>query len=521
MYYHFMHTRRHDDWQDDIPTIIDTRSVNNTNMPTALTVQRLRPAWLEARRRNRDHCRLYQLPEEMSAMILESANYSTRLVLRQTCSLFARLFSSRQPRASTDSVGPHSRFYSRLAMPIYKLPRNPRIVDAFLECIRRDHVGYCEECRKFRDADGGVAGLEETIGSFFGKPTRCAHCREKHPRILFSKKQRCNTLPGLRICLGAQGHVRLCEHTTAIRSWDHFNNHANAAALSAGSDLCHQCQHVGVPHHAPLLPLSEPPPYSNGPLFRVSRNSNLMRAWAIPIMRLRMDEVDEVGRQAHPATKDALTVGLVRNAEYMERMMCGHIAPTDPRLLLPFAPGQCACFDDAEGGLEDLPLHKATYHDHGAVHGEHLGHPRSDYDCCRCRSIWRPELCGQFLPDDVPAHLPTEADGARLHDAKVAWHARHRYACSYCPAVYSWAKGPDGTVYLQYVNETRSMWSATNLEWLKGLDPAWRAGVSGDQLQHVTWCRDRYCKTNLSWTDWLRPGRLPWPGYWYSPESPT
>ncbi|KAK1502735.1 hypothetical protein CABS01_09346 [Colletotrichum abscissum] len=67
-------------------------------------------------------------------------------------------------------------------------------------------------------------------------------CRRDHPSSLFSAKQR-QEEPNKRICIGREGHIRLCEHRTF--GWDEFV-HTSSTTNADTSITCNHPDHLGA-----------------------------------------------------------------------------------------------------------------------------------------------------------------------------------------------------------------------------------------------------------------------------------
>ncbi|ERS95253.1 hypothetical protein HMPREF1624_08465 [Sporothrix schenckii ATCC 58251] len=259
-------------------------------------------------------------------------------------------------------------------------------------------------------------------------------------------------------------------------------------------------------HRLHLLPTDASPCalYGVPPIFLVTPQREVLQCWAIPILQIQMHAADDGERVRMPPWKHDLIEGLERNYEFLEELMCGHIAPNDPRLMLPFESGQCICFENRH----DMAYAAGAFHSH------------TDTPCCRCRAKTGGHDSGDnssesaFLTQDQPA---TAFFGDRINraanldgqvDATVrAVHSMrndtvHRFACPHCPAIYSWAKDHEtGTIYFQFASQTGPITKPTDRQWLQLVHPTWRLPRAGEDMMFRTHCTDRYCRTTIEWTN--------------------
>lgn len=514
-----------------------------------------RPAdftWYGARERNQTEVPLLRLPDELLHLILKNTNYATQLVLRQTCHRLERFFVSKQPPVDQSINGPQGCMDGRMVMSLHALPpHNPRITEPFLECLRRGFQGVCDPCtllrRHFAEllqahqrADAlyrylttstektqpGLIRIPYTwVQQYLDDPAVdapkilfCGHCREKHSDTLFSHAQR-NGLPDpenpagplqivparKRICIGAEGFLRMCQHTSAGPLRDAIGPGLGRRLLA--------CPESTEAHYAPvlqrlhngLLLLSEPTStLAKGapPLLVITGKREVLQCWAIPILQLTYGD-------GVPPPRQDLADGLGRNYDHLQDLMCGHIAPNDPRLLLPFAPGQCGCYDDGPG--------EENWH-YPDSSGSHHNHNHNAF-CCRCRceeEDWYGSDSDQpfhhgFLTYDQPAtdffNNNVDGDAATVEAVVRAVHymlqeTAHRYACPHCPAVYTWAMDhATQTIFFQCASKTAPLAKPTDRQWLQLLDPQWRMAHTGNDMMFRTHCPDRYCRTTIQWAD--------------------
>ncbi|KAK1455093.1 hypothetical protein CMEL01_03853 [Colletotrichum melonis] len=96
---------------------------------------------------------------------------------------------------------------------------------------------FCRSCTENRDHSSQKYRAAVS-------PLHCSGCRRDHPSSLFSVKQR-QEEPDTRICIGREGHIRLCEHRTF--GWDEFvhtssTTNADTSITCAAWDVtAHSC----------------------------------------------------------------------------------------------------------------------------------------------------------------------------------------------------------------------------------------------------------------------------------------
>lgn len=142
----------------------------------------------------------------------------TLLLLRRSTRLFLRLFGSPAFRPLWTSPPPPLGL--KILPTIWPSPRvgllTPSQTSALRALLARDAASsphLCPDCRALRQRPDWPARLEAVTSRrhFCG-----GGCRAWHPTSCFSPAQRAAS-PALRVCIGREGHVRLCRHVTL--SW--------------------------------------------------------------------------------------------------------------------------------------------------------------------------------------------------------------------------------------------------------------------------------------------------------------
>lgn len=73
---------------------------------------------------------------------------------------------------------------------------------------------YCSRCRRLN----GCRQELERARLPLRKPLWCSGCRQRHPGVYFSAEQR-GLMDYARICIGREGHMRVCDHFAIYWSW--------------------------------------------------------------------------------------------------------------------------------------------------------------------------------------------------------------------------------------------------------------------------------------------------------------
>jgi hypothetical protein len=158
--------------------------------------------------------RLCRLPEELLLDIMKRLDMTTIQCLRRTSRLFLRLYSS---PVFCNSYLEHDD--QRLQLEHHDHWHEPRRKRGdtwpgeLQVLLDKDMAGYCEGCQKRRRLQSWMSKKTALTGKYL----HCSGCNIDHPVCLFSKSQR-SARPKSRICIGREGHLRMCEHQTI--TWD-------------------------------------------------------------------------------------------------------------------------------------------------------------------------------------------------------------------------------------------------------------------------------------------------------------
>lgn len=202
---------------------------------------------------------LCSLPEEILLLIMELLDPTSMQCLRRTSRVFLRLFSFPCFR------GQHNRDLNGMPQssrsPFFPWARASRIFEAeahtqqFIDLLERDaKKKLCSDCRA---RASGLAGFQRTR-SFIDKLLYCTGCKTDHPLAYFSAAQRQPWCDATRVCVGREGHVRLCEHL--VIGWDAISDAAGDLQDEAPgcTDVfvimpllkCQETSHIAMHHKA-------------------------------------------------------------------------------------------------------------------------------------------------------------------------------------------------------------------------------------------------------------------------------
>ncbi|KAH0437916.1 hypothetical protein CcaCcLH18_03592 [Colletotrichum camelliae] len=154
--------------------------------------------------RNATKSPLCGLPDHILVNVMQQLDLTTACQLRRTSRTFMRIFSSRLFYEWHD----RGEGYGLL----WKSPFQAEGWKEALSFAAPETTGFCRGCKTNRSprcwsSDRARAYLY------------CSGCEQLHPTSIFSIAERqkgANT----RVCIGREGHIRLCEHKTV--TWDDF-----------------------------------------------------------------------------------------------------------------------------------------------------------------------------------------------------------------------------------------------------------------------------------------------------------
>ena len=163
---------------------------------------------------NQQCSRLCRLPDELLLMVMQQLDLLTIQCLRRACRLFLRLYSS--PEFSS-SHNPRERDYSYShgwLNPWQEPCVKQWPVEQLRPLLARDISRYCKDCRAARRN----RSWQKRTKRLTAETLHCSGCQLDHPRALFSTSQRQSPNSALRVCIGHEGFVRICQHR--VIKWD-------------------------------------------------------------------------------------------------------------------------------------------------------------------------------------------------------------------------------------------------------------------------------------------------------------
>lgn len=185
-------------------------------------------------RYNSTNSPLLRLPDKVLINIMRYLDGSAMYSVRHTSRTFLRLFSSDEfttlQAKSKNLIRPWAhQFTSQLDQRV-------------LEYYRRD--AYCPACAHVRREKRKDPRYE----ALFHQSLWCAGCGEDHPAAAFAIWQR-REPDDSRICIGHEGHFRICAHRTIswldVQEWLAAVAHLDAYGVnSVGGNLCTHPDHM-------------------------------------------------------------------------------------------------------------------------------------------------------------------------------------------------------------------------------------------------------------------------------------
>ncbi|CAG9975501.1 unnamed protein product [Clonostachys byssicola] len=157
--------------------------------------------------------RLCQLPEKILIGIMKLLDPLDMQCLRRACRLFLRLYCDASFADSHDVQGfwhwmsgyqhwlsPDTSYWPKKSGP------------TLISRLERDVQHLCGSCRSMRAKSDWPSRVKELDT----ESLYCWGCKKHHPSVLFSPYER--KKKDDRICIGRQGHIRLCDHK--VVTWD-------------------------------------------------------------------------------------------------------------------------------------------------------------------------------------------------------------------------------------------------------------------------------------------------------------
>ncbi|KAK4214434.1 hypothetical protein QBC37DRAFT_399681 [Rhypophila decipiens] len=397
--------------------------------------------WVLGRRANYANCPFYRLPEEIVLRIMCNLDHVSKAMAIRTYGRLLRIAfdPSLLPPNTKDQGFLRNWCLSEIsAWPPFeqkewRVPYQERLaLRARWEQMDRllDRDRFCAPCRRFRD-DGryknALQALQETLW--------CSNCERAHKRAFFSAHERTKATAqdDPRICVLTEGMARLCPHlsikldttgTTLYPEIEESNRRWIEAESRFSRGETHTCQH---PDHdrVPSPQLRMDPPLRLENLEPGSRHSPKFTTTTF---------IANVNGGPHE-TREWLQERLAEKADALDKMTCPHVTARDGQLMLPFAPGHCACF-----ASHGWPAHTTS-----TLYKWNTGL------CCRCetaRSASGSREGHRFMAsEDEPGSLNI-----------------HKYKCQTCNCTYTWRR-LGSRLYLQVDGYAQRFGPSSLYDW--------------------------------------------------------
>jgi hypothetical protein len=341
----------------------------------------------------------------------------------------------------------------------------------------------CEPCRQFRKC-----GDRDLVLASFQEQMYCSGCRSHHPRIFFSEAQRAIEKDE-RVCIGREGHIRLCQHLVLTWSTIEKARQKNTSVLRC-TDRSHcltneQKEQMGT---------------SSGSLNwvedKVFPKVILYCQWSGP----RITEVDVqlvwqlLPFALSPTPKKSLTMMSLHNklkAAALESTLrlCPHESFKNISILWAFDPNHCACL---------------SYGFKGSNFSHHRL-PRSqcdEYNCCAFRacahdSYYKKKI---FLPTVSPCTQQRLGYTTKCPYCDDRDFVQHRSVCADCETQYAWYRQAE-QIKLQRVTKT-TVKTPLDAEWLRLLASD-SFDFKDDSTRHLLWCSNPSCAISRRGNSWI------------------
>jgi hypothetical protein len=324
--------------------------------------------------------------------------------------------------------------------------------------IRKDI--YCRHCLSVIAGEGLTSWREYHL-TRLQRPLHCSGCARNHPTVLFSISQRKKD-DNQRICIGREGHVRICAHKTV--SWSDVEEYVTD---HTGKDnMLVQCQHES---HC----------RDGWPSFRMSYHHDLR--CASPSIHWQVRPLDV--RWGQPKT-----VGQIRDNLRIEDLaattaLCPHESFEDISFLLrPFDPHHCTCTRP-----------HATF---PSIHEKKKGctsflEPELT-KCCRCDCYEQGGVHeGKFLAPR-PLRNPDQARFSTIS------RVEHSCSCESCGTGYTWLRSGDAVNLRRSSEAFGGVKSPYQYRWISLLDPS-SYDIKEPEMRHTLWCDSPKCATTRHW----------------------
>ena len=179
-------------------------STGQRNIPDPRPLSYWKDPWWIATSKNKAASPLCRLPNELILEIMDRLPATSMYHFRQTCRLFMQLFEYGGGLRETMK---HEIYPHMLRSQEERLDGGQQYpCDEIKRAVRR--VLFCEPCLRFRES----GTRDVVVAALKNQQIYCCGCRVTHPAVFFSREQREDIPANERVCIGRQGHVRLCQH---------------------------------------------------------------------------------------------------------------------------------------------------------------------------------------------------------------------------------------------------------------------------------------------------------------------
>ncbi|KAK4225077.1 hypothetical protein QBC38DRAFT_280406 [Podospora fimiseda] len=293
---------------------------------------------------------LYKMPEEILVMIVNHLDPRDDAVARFCLARVAHLF--RQHKIDASPFGTYWKEIIAEPRTDYLISAlnswgESRIVQEICRLLRKDKL--CSNCLKFSKTSEGRALLDaRRRHRITSQPPRpdCSGCGRSHNHLHFSAAQKRKRI-GEGVCLGWEGHIKLCQHRRA--SWSDVEAALLASAIEGDSwkhyttyELI-RCEH---PMHRSDCLASSPP-------------SIKVRVWygkAKIIVEWNAHTVLPINNQGRLDSRDVLAMFWCHQETGASSILLGDLKPSQamhPRQMMCFGTDWCTCLSYDNGALEE------------------------------------------------------------------------------------------------------------------------------------------------------------------------
>lgn len=388
------------------------------------------PKWLSGRAQNYHRSSIFKLSDDLIYKVADHLDEISARVFRQTCGRFKAILPPVPFRPEDDlTFEEYNSYLNQAASP-----------------LTRDAL--CKDCTEFQNNGSLYDQMESFHATLF-----CSKCLRSHSRSQFSSDEADKPRHD-RQCILWDGHFRFCNHK--------FISVNDMVAVSR-SGLDHhdtfECQDPS--HVTPIISGNE------------RRNPSVtmytIRTMGMTHVRIKSEMMALIMKlnPGVPVTREALQKGLQSQEVSLSGVICHHTSVRDNRILLPFGPDTCACFDP----------YAFSSHSHEDI--------AEKDNCCRCRAQHDAGRKQVFMPSNTTTH---------------------EVECEVCQASYCWIREGDQlclrikravTLYCIARGGDHSHFDLNSL--LPYIHPESWGAHQDEALKHLAYCDDAECSRRWLW----------------------